>query len=903
MAINVVYNIPSSILMERRRRERVAAAEAQKARDQQAYLAAQRMNFEREQSNLAYQRQLEMLRMRLEGKPVAEGSSSPQGLSMSERERLMRLEYELKGELARQQAEATGERNRENIESREKIADERNRMTSAQGNLNRKHQESMQRLRGEQSLGEIAERSNQTMRQIEERGRQAKGLAELKAQSNIELQNLKGAQRLEQMTMEQINELERLGQVTEQQAYLLKMRHAQALERQESDQRFRAEQGEARTEASMARVRERNENRLQLELLRQEGQRVRQDVQNAFSERMAKGRDESAMARLTARLDAAKSLQDESYAWRDFLGDKETQKQYELAKMRLDAQAYQGEENRRTQLELADRRIVAAYEQAMMLEQGRADRLKAQQEFQSEQSEARTEASMARVRERNENRLQLELLRQEGQRVRQDVQNAFSERMAKGRDESAMARLTARLDAAKSLQDESYAWRDFLGDKETQKQYELAKMRLDAQAYQGEENRRTQLELADRRIVAAYEQAMMLEQGRADRLKAQQEFQAEQSEARMKWSSSEREKAREFLDGQRRAREEFLADSKYSDYVNSLELLAAKQGYDIEKISLNYDLRSEAERERYLNDLYNLQFRTDAAAAESERQREFQSEQGRLQREFQGEQRQLDRDSRFMTERDRQDFMLERDAAKREHEMRMLYERSRLNRGVSEEVLARREELERKKIQFGMDRLEFEREMQKLRLQEARAKAEKREIDTSVKKLEEEVIRRERFYDYTPEEQEEIAGLNEQREEIKRAIAKGEITAEEGRELNWERMRKRLAIVPKIPKPNVSAEGIIATNVKTINGVNYYYDPIGGKIAPLNDLDVIRQAISNLPEDELGNKDFTRLYDLIVAIDRSRKLYGDRKSAEAESPQRVRVEDGVKAKSVGEYFK
>lgn len=760
MAINVVYNIPSSILMERRRRERVAAAEAQKARDQQAYLAAQRMNFEREQSNLAYQRQLEMLRMRLEGKPVAEGSSSPQGLSMSERERLMRLEYELKGELARQQAEAIGERNRENIESREKIADERNRMTSAQGNLNRKHQESMQRLRGEQSLGEIAERSNQTMRQIEERGRQAKGLAELKAQSNIELQNLKGAQRLEQMTMEQINELERLGQVTEQQAYLLKMRHAQALERQESDQRFRAEQGEARTEASMARV-----------------------------------------------------------------------------------------------------------------------------------------------RERNENRLQLELLRQEGQRVRQDVQNAFSERMAKGRDESAMARLTARLDAAKSLQDESYAWRDFLGDKETQKQYELAKMRLDAQAYQGEENRRTQLELADRRIVAAYEQAMMLEQGRADRLKAQQEFQAEQSEARMKWSSSEREKAREFLDGQRRAREEFLADSKYSDYVNSLELLAAKQGYDIEKISLNYDLRSEAERERYLNDLYNLQFRTDAAAAESERQREFQSEQGRLQREFQGEQRQLDRDSRFMTERDRQDFMLERDAAKREHEMRMLYERSRLNRGVSEEVLARREELERKKIQFGMDRLEFEREMQKLRLQEARAKAEKREIDSSVKKLEEEVIRRERFYDYTPEEQEEIAGLNEQREEIKRAIAKGEITAEEGRELNWERMRKRLAIVPKIPKPNVSAEGIIATNVKTINGVNYYYDPIGGKIAPLNDLDVIRQAISNLPEDELGNKDFTRLYDLIVAIDRSRKLYGDRKSAEAESPQRVRVEDGVKAKSVGEYFK
>ena len=760
MAINVVYNIPSSILMERRRRERVAAAEAQKARDQQAYLAAQRMNFERERSNLAYQRQLEMLRMRLEGKPVAEGSSSPQGLSMSERERLMRLEYELKGELARQQAEAIGERNRENIESREKIADERNRMTSAQGNLNRKHQESMQRLRGEQSLGEIAERSNQTMRQIEERGRQAKGLAELKAQSNIELQNLKGAQRLEQMTMEQINELERLGQVTEQQAYLLKMRHAQALERQESDQRFRAEQGEARTEASMARV-----------------------------------------------------------------------------------------------------------------------------------------------RERNENRLQLELLRQEGQRVRQDVQNAFSERMAKGRDESAMARLTARLDAAKSLQDESYAWRDFLGDKETQKQYELAKMRLDAQAYQGEENRRTQLELADRRIVAAYEQAMMLEQGRADRLKAQQEFQAEQSEARMKWSSSEREKAREFLDGQRRAREEFLADSKYSDYVNSLELLAAKQGYDIEKISLNYDLRSEAERERYLNDLYNLQFRTDAAAAESERQREFQSEQGRLQREFQGEQRQLDRDSRFMTERERQDFMLERDAAKREHEMRMLYERSRLNRGMSEEVLAKREELERKKIQFGMDRLEFEREMQKLRLQEARAKAEKREIDSSVKKLEEEVIRRERFYDYTPEEQEEIAGLNEQREEIKRAIAKGEITAEEGRELNWERMRKRLAIVPKIPKPNVSAEGIIATNVKTINGVNYYYDPIGGKIAPLNDLDVIRQAISNLPEDELGNKDFTRLYDLIVAIDRSRKLYGDRKSAEAESPQRVRVEDGVKAKSVGEYFK
>ena len=760
MAINVVYNIPSSILMERRRRERVAAAEAQKARDQQAYLAAQRMNFEREQSNLAYQRQLEMLRMRLEGKPVAEGSSSPQGLSMSERERLMRLEYELKGNLARQQAEAIGERNRENIESREKIADERNRMTSAQGNLNRKHQESMQRLRGEQSLGEIAERSNQTMRQIEERGRQAKGLAELKAQSNIELQNLKGAQRLEQMTMEQINELERLGQVTEQQAYLLKMRHAQALERQESDQRFRAEQGEARTEASMARVRERNENRLQLELLRQEGQRVRQDVQNAFSERMAKGRDESAMARLTARLDAAKSLQDESYAWRDFLGDKETQKQYELAKMRLDAQAYQGEENRRTQLELADRRIVAAYEQAMMLEQGRADRLRAQQEFQSEQSEAR-----------------------------------------------------------------------------------------------------------------------------------------------MKWSSSEREKAREFLDGQRRAREEFLADSKYSDYVNSLELLAAKQGYDIEKISLNYDLRSEAERERYLNDLYNLQFRTDAAAAESERQREFQSEQGRLQREFQGEQRQLDRDSRFMTERDRQDFMLERDSLRREHDMKMLYERSRLNRGVSEEILSRREELERQKIQFGMDKLKYESEMQKLRLQEARAKAEKRDIDSSVKKLEEEVIRRERFYDYTPEEQKEIDRLNQQREEIKQAIAKGEISAEDGKELNWKRMRRRLAIVPKIPKPNVSAEGIIATNVKTINGVNYYYDPIGGKIAPLNDLDVIRQAISNLPEDELGNKDFTRLYDLIVAIDRSRKLYGDRKSAEAESPQRVRVEDGVEAKSVGEYFK
>ena len=760
MAINVVYNIPSSILMERRRRERVAAAEAQKARDQQAYLAAQRMNFEREQSNLAYQRQLEMLRMRLEGRPVAEGSSSPQGLSMSERERLMRLEYELKGELARQQAEAIGERNRENIESREKIADERNRMTSAQGNLNRKHQESMQRLRGEQSLGEIAERSNQTMRQIEERGRQAKDLAELKAQSNIELQNLKGAQRLEQMTMEQINELERLGQVTEQQAYLLKMRHAQALERQESDQRFRAEQGEARTEASMARV-----------------------------------------------------------------------------------------------------------------------------------------------RERHENRLQLELLRQEGQRVRQDVQNAFSERMAKGRDESAMARLTARLDAAKSLQDESYAWRDFLGDKETQKQYELAKMRLDAQAYQGEENRRTQLELADRRIVAAYEQAMMLEQGRADRLKAQQEFQAEQSEARMKWSSSEREKAREFLDGQRRAREEFLADSKYSDYVNSLELLAAKQGYDIEKISLNYDLRSEAERERYLNDLYNLQFRTDAAAAESERQREFQSEQGRLQREFQGEQRQLDRDSRFMTERDRQDFMLERDSLRREHDMKMLYERSRLNRGVSEEILSRREELERQKIQFGMDKLKYESEMQKLRLQEARAKAEKRDIDSSVRKLEEEVIRRERFYDYTPEEQKEIDRLNQQREEIKQAIAKGEISAEDGKELNWKRMRKRLAIVPKIPKPNVSAEGIIATNVKTINGVNYYYDPIGGKVTPLNDLDVIRQAISNLPEDELGNKDFTRLYDLIVAIDRSRKLYGDRKSAEAESPQRVRVEDGVKAKSVGEYFK
>ena len=760
MAINVVYNIPSSILMERRRRERVAAAEAQKARDQQAYLAAQRMNFEREQSNLAYQRQLEMLRMRLEGKPVAEGSSSPQGLSMSERERLMRLEYELKGELARQQAEAIGERNRENIESREKIADERNRMTSAQGNLNRKHQESMQRLRGEQSLGEIAERSNQTMRQIEERGRQAKGLAELKAQSNIELQNLKGAQRLEQMTMEQINELERLGKVTEQQAYLLKMRHAQALERQESDQRFRAEQGEARTEASMARVRERNENRLQLELLRQEGQRVRQDVQNAFSERMAKGRDESAMARLTARLDAAKSLQDESYAWRDFLGDKETQKQYELAKMRLDAQAYQGEENRRTQLELADRRIVAAYEQAMMLEQGRADRLRAQQEFQSEQSEAR-----------------------------------------------------------------------------------------------------------------------------------------------MKWSSSEREKAREFLDGQRRAREEFLADSKYSDYVNSLELLAAKQGYDIEKISLNYDLRSEAERERYLNDLYNLQFRTDAAAAESERQREFQSEQGRLQREFQGEQRQLDRDSRFLSERDRQDFMLERDSLRREHDMKMLYERSRLNRGVSEEILSRREELERQKIQFGMDKLKYESEMQKLRLQEARAKAEKRDIDSSVRKLEEEVIRRERFYDYTPEEQKEIDRLNQQREEIKQAIAKGEISAEDGKELNWKRMRKRLAIVPKIPKPNVSAEGIIATNVKTINGVNYYYDPIGGKVTPLNDLDVIRQAISNLPEDELGNKDFTRLYDLIVAIDRSRKLYGDRKSAEAESPQRVRVEDGVKAKSVGEYFK
>ena len=222
---------------------------------------------------------------------------------------------------------------------------------------------------------------------------------------------------------------------------------------------------------------------------------------------------------------------------------------------------------------------------------------------------------------------------------------------------------------------------------------------------------------------------------------------------------------------------------------------------------------------------------------------------------------------------------------------------------MSEEILSRREELERQKIQFGMDKLKYESEMQKLRLQEARIKAEKREIDTSVKKLEEEVIRRERFYDYTPEEQEEIANLNEQREEIKRAIAKGEITAEEGKELNWERMRKRLAIVPKIPKPNVSAEGIIATNVKTINGVNYYYDPIGGKVTPLNDLDVIRQAISNLPEDELGNKDFTRLYDLIVAIDRSRKLYGDRKSAEAESPQRVRVEDGVKAKSVGEYFK
>lgn len=760
MAINVVYNIPSSILMERRRRERVAAAEAQKARDQQAYLAAQRMNFQREQSNLAYQRQLEMLRTRIEGKPVAEGSSSLQGLSMSERERLMRLEYELKGELARQQAEATGERNRENIESREKIADERNRMTSAQGNLNRKHQESMQRLRGEQSLGEIAERSNQTMRQIEERGRQAKDLAELKAQSNIELQNLKGAQRLEQMTMEQINELERLGQVTEQQAYLLKLRHAQSLERQESDQRFRAEQGEARTEASMARV-----------------------------------------------------------------------------------------------------------------------------------------------RERNENRLQLELLRQEGQRVRQDVQNAFSERMAKGRDESAMARLTARLDAAKSLQDESYAWRDFLGDKETQKQYELAKMRLDAQAYQGEENRRTQLELADRRIVAAYEQAMMLEQGRADRLRAQQEFQAEQSEARMKWSSSEREKAREFLDGQRRAREEFLADSKYSDYVNSLELLAAKQGYDIEKISLNYDLRRESEREKYLNDLYNLQFRTDAAAAESERQRSFQAEQGRLQREFQGEQRQLDRDSRFMTERDRQDFMLERDSLRREHDMKMLYERSRLNRGVSEELLTKREELERKKIQFGMDRLEFEREMQKLRLQEARAKAEKRDIDSSVRKLEEEVIRRERFYDYTPEEQKTISQLDAKREEIKLAISNGEISMEDGRELNWERMRKRLAIVPRIPKPNVSAETIIATSVRNINGVNYYVDPIDGKMTPLNDLNVVRQALSVLPVDEMGNKDFTRLYDTIVAIDKTQKLYQDRKAVEAESPQRVRVEDGVKAKSVGEYFK
>lgn len=760
MAINVVYNIPSSILMERRRRERVAAAEAQKARDQQAYLAAQRMNFEREQSNLAYQRQLEMLRMRLEGKPVAEGSSSPQGLSMSERERLMRLEYELKGELARQQAEAIGERNQANIESREKIADERNRMTSAQGNLNRKHQESMQRLRGEQSLGEIAERSNQTMRQIEERGKQSQSLAELKARSNIELQNLKGAQRLEQMTMEQINELERLGQVTEQQAYLLKLRHAQSLERQESDQKFRAGQ-----------------------------------------------------------------------------------------------------------------------------------------------NEAKSEASMARVRERNENRLQLEMLRQEGQRARQDVQNAFSERMAKGRDESAMARLTKRLDAAKSLQDESYAWRDFLGDKETQKQYELAKMRLEAQAYQGDENRRTQLELADRRIVAAYDQALMLEQGRADRLQMQQEFQAGQNEARMQWSSAERQKARDFMDEQRRAREEFLADSRYSDYVNSLELLAAKNGYDIEKISLNYDLRSEAERERYLNDLYNLQFRTDAAAAESERQRSFQAEQGRLQREFQGEQRQLDRDSRFMNERDRQDFILERDSLRREHDMKMLYERSRLNRGVSEEILSKREELERQKIQFGMDKLKYESEMQKLRLQEARVKAEKKDIDSSVRKLEEEVIRRERFYDYTPEEQETISQLDAEREEIKRAISKGEITMEEGREMNWKRMRKRLSIVPRIPKPNVSAETIIATSVRNINGVNYYVDPIDGKMTPLNDLNVVRQALSVLPADEMGNKDFTRLYDTIVAIDRTQKLYQDRKAVETNSPQRVKVEDGVGTKSVGEYFR
>lgn len=760
MAINVAYNIPSSILMERRRRERVAAREAQKARDQEAYLAAQRMNFQREQSDLAYQRQLEMLRMRLGEKADSQSMPPKQGLTMDERERLMRLEYELKGNLAKQQAEAIGERNQANIESREKIADERLRSSSEQGNLNRKHQEAMQRLRGEQTLGQIAERSNQTMRQIEERGKQSQNLAELKARNNIELQNLKGEQRLEQMTMEQINELERLGQVTEQQAYLLKLRHAQSLERQESDQKFRAGQ-----------------------------------------------------------------------------------------------------------------------------------------------NEARTDASMARVRERNENRLQLELLRQEGQRVRQDVQNAFSERMAKGRDESAMARLTARLDAAKSLQDESYAWRDFLGDKETQKQYELAKMRLDAQAYQGEENRRTQLELADRRIVAAYEQAMMLEQGRADRLKAQQEFQAEQNEARMKWSSSEKEKAREFLDGQRRAREEFLADSKYSDYVNSLELLAAKQGYDIEKISLNYDLRRESERERYLNDLYNLQFRTDAAAAESERQREFQSEQGRLQREFQGEQRQLDRDSRFMTERDRQEFILERDSLRREHDMKMLYERSRLNRGVSEEILSMREELERQKIQFGMDNLKYESEMQKLRLKEARAKAEKKDIDSSVRKLEDEVIRRERFYDYTPEEQETISQLDAERLEIKRAISKGEITMEEGREMNWERMRKRLSIVPKIPKPNVSAETIIATSVRNINGVNYYVDPIDGKMTPLNDLNVVRQALSVLPADEMGNKDFTRLYETIVAIDRTQKLYQDRKSAEAESPQRVRVEDGVKAKSVGEYFK
>ena len=760
MAINVAYNIPSSILMERRRRERVAAREAQKARDQEAYLAAQRMNFQREQSDLAYQRQLEMLRMRLGEKADGQPTSPQQGLTMDERERLMRLEYELKGNLAKQQAEAIGERNQANIESREKIADERLRSSSEQGKLNRKHQEAMQRLRGEQTLGEIAERSNQTMRQIEERGKQSQSLAELKARSNIELQNLKGAQRLEQMTMEQINELERLGQVTEQQAYLLKLRHAQSLERQESDQKFRAGQ-----------------------------------------------------------------------------------------------------------------------------------------------NEAKSEASMARVRERNENRLQLELLRQEGQRARQDVQNAFSERMAKGRDDSAMARLTKRLDAAKSLQDESYAWRDFLGDKETQKQYELAKMRLEAQAYQGDENRRTQLELADRRIVAAYDQALMLEQGRADRLQMQQEFQAGQNEARMQWSSAERQKARDFMDEQRRAREEFLADSRYSDYVNSLELLAAKNGYDIEKISLNYDLRRESEREKYLNDLYNLQFRTDAAAEESERQRSFQAEQGRLQREFQGEQRQLDRDSRFMNERDRQDFILERDSLRREHDMKMLYERSRLNRGVSEEILSKREELERQKIQFGMDKLKYESEMQKLRLQEARVKAEKKDIDSSVRKLEEEVIRRERFYDYTPEEQETISQLDAEREEIKRAISKGEITMEEGREMNWERMRKRLSIVPRIPKPNVSAETIIATSVRNINGVNYYVDPIDGKMTPLNDLNVVRQALSVLPADEMGNKDFTRLYDTIVAIDRTQKLYQDRKAVETNSPQRVKVEDGVGTKSVGEYFR